>query len=147
MSVGQIPALTVIGTIKMRRGESGARTELLDTLRLARDTREIQRIAPVALALTEHAWLSGDLDAASLSLAAAHCPADATPSPWDLGRMTAWATRLGQQAVVPPAAALAATRLRFLGERVPRGVRAATRGNPAGLTSREVEVLRLVSLV
>ncbi len=44
-----------------------------------------------------------------------------------------------------PAAALAAERLRSLGERVPRGVRPSTRGNPAGLTSREVEVLRLVA--
>jgi DNA-binding CsgD family transcriptional regulator len=44
-----------------------------------------------------------------------------------------------------PAATLAAERLRSLGERVPRGVRASTRANPAGLTSREVEVLRLVA--
>jgi DNA-binding NarL/FixJ family response regulator len=44
-----------------------------------------------------------------------------------------------------PAAALAAERLRSLGERVPRGVRPSTRANPAGLTSREAEVLRLVA--
>lgn len=44
-----------------------------------------------------------------------------------------------------PAATLAAERLRSLGERVPRGARASTRANPAGLTSREVEVLRLVA--
>jgi DNA-binding CsgD family transcriptional regulator/tetratricopeptide (TPR) repeat protein len=44
-----------------------------------------------------------------------------------------------------PAAALATERLRALGERVPRGLRPSTRGNPAGLTSREVEVLQLVA--
>ena len=44
-----------------------------------------------------------------------------------------------------PAATLAAERLRSLGERVPRGLRPSTRGNPAGLTSREVEVLQLVA--
>jgi ATP/maltotriose-dependent transcriptional regulator MalT len=44
-----------------------------------------------------------------------------------------------------PAATLAAERLRSLGERVPRGQRPSTRGNPAGLTSREVEVLQLVA--
>ena len=36
-------------------------------------------------------------------------------------------------------------RLRLLGGAVPRGPRAATRANPAALTGREVEVLRLVA--
>jgi DNA-binding CsgD family transcriptional regulator len=45
-----------------------------------------------------------------------------------------------------PAAALAQHRLRELGARqIPRGRRAATRANPAGLTERELEVLRLVA--
>ena len=45
-----------------------------------------------------------------------------------------------------PAAALAARRLRELGVRsIPRGRRPATRANPAGLTARELEVLRLVA--
>ena len=42
-------------------------------------------------------------------------------------------------------AAIVRQRLRELGVRgVPRGPRASTRGNPAGLTAREVEVLRLL---
>jgi DNA-binding CsgD family transcriptional regulator len=45
-----------------------------------------------------------------------------------------------------PAAAVVARQLRALGEQgVPRGPRAATAANPAGLTSREAEVLRLVA--
>jgi DNA-binding NarL/FixJ family response regulator len=36
-------------------------------------------------------------------------------------------------------------RLRAMGERVPRGPRAATRANPAGLTDRQLAVLGLVS--
>ena len=44
-----------------------------------------------------------------------------------------------------PLAAMARLRLRKLGVRgVPRGPRAATRSNPAGLTQREVQVLRLL---
>ena len=44
-----------------------------------------------------------------------------------------------------PLAAMARLRLRKLGVRgVPRGPRAATRGNPGGLTQREVQVLRLL---
>ena len=44
-----------------------------------------------------------------------------------------------------PASRLAAAKLRELGARVPRGPNAATRGNPAGLTGREVEVLALLT--
>ncbi|MGZ4232537.1 MAG: LuxR C-terminal-related transcriptional regulator [Solirubrobacteraceae bacterium] len=45
-----------------------------------------------------------------------------------------------------PAAAIVARRLRILGVRgVPRGPRQSTRENPAGLTSRELEVLALVA--
>jgi DNA-binding NarL/FixJ family response regulator len=45
-----------------------------------------------------------------------------------------------------PAAALAARRLRERGARgVARGPRPSTRENPAGLTAREVDVLRLVA--
>jgi len=45
-----------------------------------------------------------------------------------------------------PAAALVARRLRALGERgVRRGPRPATAANPAGLTRRETEVLRLLA--
>ncbi len=43
-----------------------------------------------------------------------------------------------------PAAKLARERLRALGAPVPRGPRATTRANPADLTSRELEVLRLI---
>jgi DNA-binding CsgD family transcriptional regulator/tetratricopeptide (TPR) repeat protein len=45
-----------------------------------------------------------------------------------------------------PAAAIIARRLRAAGERgLPRGPRAATRENPAGLTARQVDVLRLLA--
>jgi DNA-binding CsgD family transcriptional regulator/tetratricopeptide (TPR) repeat protein len=45
-----------------------------------------------------------------------------------------------------PAAAIVARRLRERGARgLPRGPRTATRGNPAGLTAREVEVLALLA--
>lgn len=44
-----------------------------------------------------------------------------------------------------PAARLTANRLRELGARVPRGPNAATRGNPAGVTGRELEVVGLLA--
>jgi DNA-binding CsgD family transcriptional regulator len=44
-----------------------------------------------------------------------------------------------------PAAAIVARKLRELGVRVPRGVRASTRDNAAALTARELDVLRFLS--
>lgn len=45
-----------------------------------------------------------------------------------------------------PAAAIAARRLRELGERgLPRGPRPQTRANPAGLTARQLQVLPLLA--
>jgi DNA-binding CsgD family transcriptional regulator/tetratricopeptide (TPR) repeat protein len=44
-----------------------------------------------------------------------------------------------------PAAKHARERLRALGARIPRGPRPTTRANPAELTSRELEVLRLIA--
>lgn len=43
-----------------------------------------------------------------------------------------------------PGAALAATRLRAMGARVPRGARATTKAHPNGLTAREGEILGLI---
>jgi DNA-binding CsgD family transcriptional regulator/tetratricopeptide (TPR) repeat protein len=45
-----------------------------------------------------------------------------------------------------PAAALVVRRMRELGVRgIPRGARSSTRANPAGLTTRELDVLRLIA--
>jgi DNA-binding CsgD family transcriptional regulator/tetratricopeptide (TPR) repeat protein len=59
----------------------------------------------------------------------------------DVARALSGFERLGAL----PAAKLARERLRALGAPIPRGPRAATRANPAGLTPRELEVLGLIA--
>jgi DNA-binding CsgD family transcriptional regulator/tetratricopeptide (TPR) repeat protein len=202
MTVGRIPALTVIGTIKMRRGDADGETILRDAMQLAQRTEEMQRIVPVALALAEHAWLHADLTSAHNWIKSVLDRTDEPLTAPHRGHVTSWAVRLGDRHEVPhgtphplareingrwqeaadawraldrpyeqalalievgtpgalthsfaildgldarPAAALAAERLRALGERVPRGRRSSTRSNPAGLTSREAEVLQLLA--
>ena len=51
-----------------------------------------------------------------------------------------------EQLGAAPAAKHTRDRLRALGARVPRGPRPTTRANPADLTSRELEVLRLIGV-
>ena len=202
VAVGHIPALTTLGTIKMRRGEPDAHAPLLEAMQLAEQTGELTLIAPVALAMTEEAWLHRDLAGARDVIRRVLDRSDRPLTIQDRGHLTSWAVRLGDQLDAPagtpshvaqqingrwqeaadawhalnrpyeralalievgtpsalaqafdildrlgagPAAALAAERLRSLGERVPRGIRPGTRANPAGLTSREIEVLQLVA--
>jgi DNA-binding NarL/FixJ family response regulator len=57
---------------------------------------------------------------------------------------TAEALRLLEDLRAEPAAARVRERLRAMGARVPRGPRAVTRANPAGLTPRQLAVLGLL---
>ena len=202
MAVGRIPALTTIGTIKMRRGEPDGHSTLLEALQLAEPTEDMQQIVPVTLALAEEAWLRSDLDTVRTLISKALGRANKPVTAHHRGHLSSWAVRLGKTHDVPdgtphqlalqitgqwqqaadawhaldrpydealalievgtpdalttafeildrlgarPAAARAAERLRGLGERVPRGLRPSTRSNPAGLTTRELEVLQLVA--
>src|SRR5262245_56314394 len=202
MAVGHIPALTTLGTIKVRRGDPDGHSALLEALQLAEPTEDMQQIVPVILALAEEAWLRRDPAAVRGRIGTVLGRTDKPVPAHHRGHLTSWAVRLGRTHDVPdgtphplalhitgqwqqaapawhalerpydealalievgtpdalttafeildrlgarPAATLAAERLRDLGERVPRGLRPSTRGNPAGLTTRELEVLHLVA--
>ena len=228
-------ALTVLGRIRVRRGEPGAAELLGPAWEIAVQVNEMQRMGPVAAARAEDAWLRGDLaavrdivtpvyaeagrlnDAASLAelgywlavaggpatgeataadssgaadrLAgawAAHRPEGARPRaagaaggahPYALqaaGRTqdaaTAWAaagcryeraaaladsgrpadllTALGilDDLGAGPLATWVRGRLKALGvTHIPRGPLGGTRANPAGLTARQLDVLRLLA--
>ena len=91
--------------------------------------------------------LAGEARAAAEAWTARLCPFEAARAlaeaddPAALREALAAFEGLGAQ----PAAARVRDRMRMRGESVPRGPRAATRANPAELTTREVEVLRLVA--
>jgi DNA-binding CsgD family transcriptional regulator len=61
------------------------------------------------------------------------------------GALLDWALLNLRELSARPAAAIAGRRLRELGAKVPRGPRPQTRGNLAGLTGRELEVLPLLA--
>src|SRR5262245_44800263 len=61
-AIAKIPALAVLGHVRVRRGDPDAERLLAEARDLAMATGEPQRIAPVAAALAEYAWLRGDLD-------------------------------------------------------------------------------------
>jgi DNA-binding CsgD family transcriptional regulator len=59
-AVNKIGALIVIGTIKLRKGESDSLHFLEEAKTLAFATREHQRTIPVMIALLEYEWLTGN---------------------------------------------------------------------------------------
>ncbi len=66
-----INALTVIGRVRARRGESSTWRPLDEALELANKIGELQRLSPVCSARAEAAWLFGD---------PAHAAAEALPA-------------------------------------------------------------------
>jgi DNA-binding CsgD family transcriptional regulator len=197
-----ILALSVIGRLRARRGDPDPWSPLDEAQELAAMSGELPRLAPVAIARAEAAWLEGRPgDVAGLTDEAFEL-ACRLRTTWFIGDLAVWRRRAGvpdeppqglsapysltlrgeheaaaawweahrcpfeaalaltdsesdgalhdalarlQELDARPAAAIVARVLRDRGARgLPRGPRAATRENPAGLTPREAEVLALV---
>ena len=194
-------ALTVLGRVRVRRGEPGGDELLGEAWALAVELEELQRTGPTAAARAEAAWLAGDHAAVRAVAGPAYDEARRLGHVPLQAQLSYWLTRAGQ--AVPPiasehpyalqaagrwreaaaawqaagypyehAAALAESpdpqdRLAALAEldalgaaplarlvraglrrlgvtHVPRGPATVTRQNPAGLTERQVQVLRLL---
>jgi DNA-binding CsgD family transcriptional regulator len=103
--VNVVAALLAIRTGDTRRGE-----ELLAAAHAAAEpTGELQRLAPVAAARAEAAWLRGDAAAVAEATAGVAELAAARRQPWPLGELAVWRQRAGLSVpageVSPPAAA------------------------------------------
>jgi DNA-binding CsgD family transcriptional regulator/tetratricopeptide (TPR) repeat protein len=112
--VGQVPrtstsprifALVVLGLVRARRGDPGCWTALDEALTLAAPSEELYRIAPVAAARAEAAWLSGRNEAVADETDAALELALARRSLWRLGELLCWRRRAGIRDEVSPHAA------------------------------------------
>jgi DNA-binding CsgD family transcriptional regulator len=93
--ISRIPALAALGRVRARRGDPGAAQALDEALALARPTGELQRLAPVAAARAELAWLAGDAGAAAAATDLAWDAAVRVGEPWFLGELAAWRARAG----------------------------------------------------
>jgi DNA-binding CsgD family transcriptional regulator/tetratricopeptide (TPR) repeat protein len=91
--VTSINALVVLGRVRARRGDPEVAVVLDEALETARRTGEMQRLAPVAIARAEAAWLGGSAAPAELAEVLAMLPG--TGDPWTAGELAVWARRLG----------------------------------------------------
>lgn len=94
-AVVRIPSLVVLGTVRIRRGERGGKPLLDEALEWALSTGELQRLAPVAIARAEAAWLVGDDALARTEVMRAWPLALRADSRWDIGRLALWLRRSG----------------------------------------------------
>ena len=94
-AVSKIPALTVIGLLRARRGDPDVETPLDEASDLACVANEMQRIGPVIAARAEAAWLQGRLCDVMDELRAAYDLARQESDPWRSGELATWLWRGG----------------------------------------------------
>jgi DNA-binding CsgD family transcriptional regulator len=109
--VMHLPALTVLGRVRMRLGEPDGLAMLQQALEDGLATGEPQNFVPARLALAEAAWLAHDRDACHAQLEElAALPLD-NSDPWELGELATWWRRSGMTRPFPaPTARIASPR-------------------------------------
>jgi DNA-binding CsgD family transcriptional regulator len=101
----RILAFVVLGLVRARRGDPDVWPPLDEALALAEPTGELPRIAPVAAARAEVAWLEGDSVAVAEETEAALELAVRRRAPWVVGELACWRWRAGIREELPAEAA------------------------------------------
>jgi DNA-binding CsgD family transcriptional regulator len=99
--VMQLPALTVLGRVRVRLGEADGPDLLQQALNGGLATGEPQRIVPVRFALVEAAWLAEDLGACHAQLIELATMKLDNFDPWELGELATWWRRSGMTRPLP----------------------------------------------
>ena len=93
--ITKISALAVLGHLRVRRGDPDAARVLTEARDMAMQTRELQRIAPVASPRAESAWLKGDLEQLMGEARFVLELAEGRDDPWLQGEFAFWMWRAG----------------------------------------------------
>jgi DNA-binding CsgD family transcriptional regulator len=91
--ITNMPALATLARLYVRRGEPEVEKTLEEAWRLAEPTGELQRIAPVAAARAELAWLRDDLQGIGSAIADAYQLALTARQPWITDELAFWMWR------------------------------------------------------
>ncbi len=94
--VNRLNPLRVLGSIRGRRGETGAWQLLDEALELAEGNGEPLWVAAVRTARAELSWISGHSDAAVREARSGYECALGHTDPWLFGSVAIWLSRLGQ---------------------------------------------------
>jgi DNA-binding CsgD family transcriptional regulator len=99
--VMHLPALTVLGRVRVRLEDGGGIELLHQALAEGLPTGEPQRIVPVRFGLIEAAWLAGDIETAREQLAEIASFDLKNLRSWDLGEFAVWWRRCGIKKKLP----------------------------------------------
>ncbi len=99
--VMHLPALTVLGKVRLRLGEPDGLPLLEQALRDALATSEPQNIVPVRIAMIEAAWLAEDVDVCCERVAEIATMDLGNFDPWELGEIAVWHQRSGMIEPLP----------------------------------------------
>ena len=127
-TIARIPALAIIGLIEARRGRPTASATLDEVWGLARMAGEFQRSAPPAIAVAEHAWITGGA-APIAELEELMAEGLGQGFSWSPGRIACWLWELGRLGT-PPGGIAEPYRLVMVGEATAAAAAWATRGIP-----------------
>jgi DNA-binding CsgD family transcriptional regulator/tetratricopeptide (TPR) repeat protein len=100
-AISRITALTVLGHLRILRGDPGSGSPLEEARTLVANIREIQRIAPLAAAFADAAWLVGDREHVVREVQAAYELSLDQQDPWSKGRVAIWLWRAGALPRIP----------------------------------------------
>ncbi|MEE9179005.1 MAG: AAA family ATPase [Acidimicrobiia bacterium] len=101
MAISQMVALPILGGIAARRGRDTARSMLAQAWEMAVLADENQRMAPAAIALAEHAWISGKADVPVADFRRVMIAELDKGFQWSPGAIAFWLWKLGELAEVP----------------------------------------------
>jgi DNA-binding CsgD family transcriptional regulator/tetratricopeptide (TPR) repeat protein len=91
------PALVALGRLQARRGDDEAEATLAEAWERAVRTQELQRLAPVAAARAELAWLQGDMAGCAAAARKAYALAVERLDGWARAELEFWLWRAGEQ--------------------------------------------------
>jgi len=95
-TTNRVVALVALGRLRSRRGDPGALAVLDEALELAVRSNTLQRLAPVAAARAEAAWLEGRGDDAGREADRVFALAAQKRHPWFSGELSFWRWRAGR---------------------------------------------------
>ncbi len=99
--ISQMVSLPVLGVIEARRGRVSASAVLARVRKMASTADEFQRLAPVATASAEYAWISGNHVVSTEDLKMLMRAGLALGLPWSSGALAHWLWELGELSEPP----------------------------------------------
>jgi len=99
--VSRLPALITLGHLRIRRGDPDSNGPLEEARTLAADSRETQRLGPLAMAFAEAAWLVGDRERVIREVRPAYELCRDQRDAWGKSMLAVWLWRAGALESVP----------------------------------------------